>query len=93
MQPWPFLRCHQGQQEPFRCRKGFCGHLRENETISVQPLGVLGVEVHELIEDNVGNGSHSPRGTLVSFETSFPGERKLRSALLTWAHQGDPNWH
>lgn len=36
-------------------------HLRENEAVTVEPLGVLGVEVHETVEKNVGNGSHAPR--------------------------------
>jgi hypothetical protein len=34
---------------------------REHEAITVQPFGVLGVELHELVEENVGNGSHAPR--------------------------------
>jgi hypothetical protein len=33
---------------------------RENETIPVQPLGVLGVELHELVEEDVGNRCHAP---------------------------------
>ena len=36
-------------------------HLRENEAITVEPLGVLGVEVHETVEKDVGDGSHAPR--------------------------------
>ena len=35
----------------------------ENETIPVDPVGVLGVEVHELVEENVGHGSHAHGGT------------------------------
>lgn len=38
--------------------------LREDETVTVQPVGVLGVEVHELVEQDVGNGSHSPVTTM-----------------------------
>lgn len=34
--------------------------LREDETVSVQPLGVLGVELHEFVEENVGNRCHAP---------------------------------
>lgn len=41
-------------------------HLRENETITVDPVGVLGVEVHELVEQNVGDGGHAHRGTRVA---------------------------
>jgi hypothetical protein len=33
---------------------------REHEAITVQPLGVFGVELHELVEEDVGNGSHTP---------------------------------
>ena len=35
-------------------------NLREDETVTVQPVGVLGVEVHELVEQNVSNWGHSP---------------------------------
>jgi hypothetical protein len=41
-------------------------HLRENETVAVQPLRVLGVERHELVEQNVGNRGHAHRGTRVT---------------------------
>lgn len=33
---------------------------RKNEAVTVQPLGVLGVELHDLVEKNVGNGCHTP---------------------------------
>lgn len=33
---------------------------REDEAITVQPAGVLGVELHELVEKNVGNRCHAP---------------------------------
>lgn len=35
---------------------------REDETVAVQPVGVLGVEPHEVLEEDVGNGSHAPVG-------------------------------
>lgn len=44
----------------------WCGRgndLRENETITVDPVWVLGVEVHELVEHDVGNGCHAHRST------------------------------
>lgn len=41
-------------------------HIRENETITVGPVRVLGVEVHELVEQNVGHGGHTHRGTGVT---------------------------
>ena len=40
-------------------------HIRENETITVGPVRVLGVEVHH-VPQNVGNGSHAHRGTGVT---------------------------
>lgn len=47
-----------------------CGHqerdIRENETITVEPVGVLGVEVHELVEQNVSHGGHAHGGTRVT---------------------------
>lgn len=33
--------------------------LRENESVPVEPAGVLGVEGHELVEQDVGDGSHA----------------------------------
>jgi hypothetical protein len=42
------------------------GTLRENKSIPVEPLGVLGVELHELVEENVGNRCHAPEKTIVS---------------------------
>lgn len=42
------------------------GNVRENKTIPVSPVGVLGVEAHELVEEDVGNGGHAHRGTGVA---------------------------
>ncbi len=40
-----------------------CGdHLREYEPIPVQPVWILRVEVHEFVEEDVGNGRHAHRG-------------------------------
>lgn len=33
---------------------------RENEAVTVEPLWVLWVELHELAVENVGNGCHAP---------------------------------
>jgi hypothetical protein len=38
----------------------------QNEAVTVEPVGVLGVELHELVEENVGNGSHAHGSTGVS---------------------------
>jgi hypothetical protein len=40
--------------------------VRENETVTVQPVRVLGVEVKELVEQNVSNWGHSHGSTRVS---------------------------
>lgn len=40
-------------------------HIRENETITVRPFGVLGVEVHH-VPENVGHGGHAHRSTGVT---------------------------
>lgn len=42
------------------------GSLRKNETIPVGPLGVLWVEPHELVEQDVRDGCHAHRGTGVT---------------------------
>lgn len=34
-------------------------HLREDKSIAIDPVGVLGVESHELVEENVGDGCHA----------------------------------
>lgn len=39
--------------------------VREHESIPVDPLWILGIEVHVLRKQNVGNGSHAHRGTWV----------------------------
>lgn len=39
---------------------------RENESIAVEPLGALGVEVHELVEKDVGDRCHAPSPNDVS---------------------------
>ena len=60
-------------------------HVRENETITVDPVGVLGVEVHELVEQNVGHGGHTHRGTGVTGVGLGGGinlERDVRNASL-----------
>lgn len=41
-------------------------NLRENESVTVSPLGVLGVEVHESVEENMGSRSTAHRGTGVT---------------------------
>jgi hypothetical protein len=35
-------------------------NLRKNEAIPVEPLGVLGVELHDPVEKHVGDGRHAP---------------------------------
>lgn len=40
--------------------------IRENKTVPVNPVGVLGVEVHELVEQDVGDRGHAHRGTGVT---------------------------
>ena len=41
-------------------------HLRKNESIPVSPLGVLGVEVHEFVEQHVGSRGQAHRSTGVT---------------------------
>ena len=38
-------------------QRGF--HLRQDEAISVEPMGVLWVKAHKLVEQNMSNRSHS----------------------------------
>jgi hypothetical protein len=56
-------------------------HVRENETITVGPVGVLGVEVHELVEQNVGDGGHAHGGTGVA-RVGLGGGINLVAALV-----------
>ncbi|KAI5462659.1 hypothetical protein BGZ63DRAFT_220928 [Mariannaea sp. PMI_226] len=60
MQPWPLLFLLSAMCETYAWRGRKTRYLRENEAVTVEPLGVLGVELHELVEEDVGNGSHSP---------------------------------
>lgn len=57
------------------------GHVREHETITVDPIGVLGVEVHELVEQNVGDGGHAHGGTGVT-RVGLGGGINLVAALV-----------
>ena len=41
-------------------------YVRENEAVAVDPFGVLGVESHELVEQDVGNRGHAHRGARVT---------------------------
>lgn len=40
--------------------------VRKNEAVAVDPVGVLGVEGHELVEQDVGHGGHAHGGTRVA---------------------------
>jgi hypothetical protein len=40
--------------------------VREDEAIAVDPIWILRIERHELIEKNMTNGRHSHRRTWVS---------------------------
>jgi hypothetical protein len=48
--------------------------LREHETIPVKPLGVFGVEPHELVEQDVGDRCHAPEKTSVWMLQGPPGK-------------------
>jgi len=54
--------------------------VRENETIAVNPFGVLGVEGHELVKKNVGHRGHAHRGTWMA-RVGFDGGIDLRKGL------------
>lgn len=41
-------------------------NIRKNESVPVSPARVLGVEVHELVEQDVGHRGHTHRGTGVT---------------------------
>ena len=57
--------------------------LRQDETITIDPVWVLGVEGHELVEQDMGNGCHAHRSsgmTGVGFEGGIDlGEEQLVS--------------
>lgn len=46
---------------------------RENKSVTVQPIGVLGVEPQELVPENVGNGSHAPAISSLAARTGGSG--------------------
>lgn len=65
------------------------GDLRENETITVQPVGVLGVELHEVVEQDVSDRRHAPRlSGLVSIQQWQAAAPMSWARRLTWEHQG-----
>ena len=59
MHPWPFLAELAADQ---RCR----ADLRQDETITVDPVGVLWVEGHELVEEHMSDGSQAHGGARVA---------------------------
>lgn len=65
-------------------------YVRENESIPVQPVGVLGVELHELVEENVGNGSHSP-SMEVSIGRSVE-KKEGEGGVSGFTNIGAPGW-
>lgn len=56
--------------------------LRENESVSVDPVGVLGVEAHELVEKNVSDRGHTHGGTGVT-RVGFGGRIDLWEHLMS----------
>ena len=54
---------------------GYGRYSRENEAITVGEVGVLGVEVHELLEKNVSNGCHAPIIRLLAYPVELPSLR------------------
>lgn len=73
MQPWPFLRDVSSINAPILPPTATyhppCYHttllrgpayLREHEAIPVRPLWVLGIELHELAPQDVGDRRHAP---------------------------------
>lgn len=59
MHPWPFLQPEASAPSSWQQIQDI-GDLREDESVSVEPLRVLGVKPHELVPDNVGNRCHAP---------------------------------
>lgn len=47
-------------------RVGIQMDIREDETISVEPAGILWIEGHELVEEHVGDWGATHRSTRVS---------------------------
>ena len=41
-------------------------YVREDKAVAVDPVGVLGVESHELVEQDVGHRGHAHGGTGVT---------------------------
>ena len=58
MHPWPFLVEIDSSLE-WGCCSSEKNDLRQDETIAIDPVWVLGVEIHELVEHDMGNGCHA----------------------------------
>ena len=57
MHAWPFLCSELGQFLP-----RVLGSVREDKAVAIDPIGVLGIESHELVEEDVGHRGHAHRG-------------------------------
>ena len=61
------------------------GDSRKNESITVDPVGILRVECHELVEEDMGGRSHAhgrARVTGVRFEGGIDLQRRRRDGQL-----------
>lgn len=54
------LVTHHAADPTHQWMKRKAGILRENKSIAVDPFGVLWIVVHNLVEEDMSNGGHSP---------------------------------
>lgn len=88
MQPWPFLiSCQLPYSSSYleHLQGAAVGYIREDKSISVEPVWVLGVEGHELVEEDMGSWCAAHRGTgmtRVGFEGGIDLSSQLPSAWV-----------
>jgi hypothetical protein len=76
MHPWPFLLRVGG-------RSNGRADLRQNETIAVDPAGILWIESHELVEEHMGDGGEAHGGPGMA-GIGFEGGIRLGQLVGTW---------
>lgn len=70
-------------------------HLRENKSITIDPVGVFGVESHAFVEKNVGNRchAHGRAGVAgVGFEGGINLHIRLQSVVFWFALLNRCSW-
>lgn len=90
MHPWPLLKVIAVRRGHVMLTSGATQvSLREDESVTIQPLWVLGVKPHELVEEDVGNWCHAPVKEVLSVAMFL--SLQLHYSAMRCAHLVQPS--